>query len=205
MRLSRNRGNARGPTRLTNPLRRAMSCSARLSASPPNPPLRYSLLFSSSCPFPNPRRKHPSSSASCPSLCGTFRHSTHILPLCRPLAYLARLSFLPFVLHSPFASSRFVRSLDAFFSPYPLPPTAVFIFRCCLVSSLSSSVISPMSTSLRSSISSPRSHRRSARRHILPLLRLRVFFLLSFARESWPSSPLRIFLPSLLPNYRRST
>lgn len=52
MRLSRNRGNARGPTRLTNPLRlRAMSCSARLSVLPPNPPLRYSLLFL----FPLPR------------------------------------------------------------------------------------------------------------------------------------------------------
>lgn len=213
MRLSRNRGNARGPTRLTNPLRlRAMSCSARLSVLPPNPPLRYSLLFL----FPLPRLPEGTpfflsfSLALFLSLSWTFRHSTHILPLCRLLAYL------PASLSSPSSSIHpslppFARSTHSFrLSLFHNPPTTVFIFRYSLVSPLSSSVISPMSTSLRSSISSPCSHRRSARYILLPLpcllrrhRRLVVFFFFFFACEPCPPSPVGIFLPSLLPNYRK--
>lgn len=126
MRLSRNRGNARGPTRLTNPLHRATSCRtrarslarslARSPVLPPNPPLPYSS-------FPFPRRRESLffslRLSAIPPTFSSFLRSSCLLPARSfpPPAPPSAPAFLPFVLHSPRASS----ALDAFFPPFPLP------------------------------------------------------------------------------------
>lgn len=80
MRLSRNRGNARGPTRLTNPLHRATSCRtrafARSIARSLARPSCHQTLPCHILPLPL-----PSSERNALLLSSTFRHSTHILLL----------------------------------------------------------------------------------------------------------------------------
>ena len=168
MRLSRNRGNARGPTRLTNPLHRATSCrthavySLTLATKP-------SLAVYSSFPFSRQRERerererervlllssnfppfHPHSPPSLRSSC------------LLPAHFLSRLfpTFFPFILHSPCVSSVCSMHSFHFLSLFHNPPTTVFIFRYSFFPvSSSSSVILPMFTSLCSSISSPCSNR----------------------------------------------
>lgn len=111
MRLSRNRGNARGPTRLTNPLRlRAMSCSARVCPSC-HQTLPYDILFSSFSPFPDSQREHPSSSLSLSlsfsrslglsAIPPTFSPFAVSLPTCPPLFPPLRPPFTLRFLRSP--------------------------------------------------------------------------------------------------------
>lgn len=160
MRLSRNRGNARGPTRLTNPLHRATSCRTRafvrslarwftrslarsLARLATKPSLTIFFL-----PLPSLKR----------NTLRLSRHSTHILLL--PAIFLPPSCLPPAcLLHSP--SVLPPCSMHSFhLSLFHNPPTTVFIFRYSFFPVLSfSSVILPMSTSLRSSISSPCSHR----------------------------------------------
>lgn len=203
MRLSRNRGNARGPTRLTNPLRRAMSCSARLSALPPNPPLRYSLLFL----FPLLRLPEGtpfflsfshcfalsfSRSLGLSAIPPTFSPFAISLPTCPPLFPPLRPPFTLRFLRSPAQRILFAFPSSTIhpppYSSSATPSPLLFprlLFRLC--------------PPLRSSISSPYSHRRSARYILLLLLclphrhrRLVVFFFFFFVREPW-SSPVGIF------------
>lgn len=117
-RLTRNRGNARGPTRLTNPLRRPVSWARAFALLPSHKPsLTVQFLFL--LPSVAPRVKAP-------FLSSTFRHSTHILLLRDllvsllppPCPLVLSSGALPFVFHSPRVPPRVH---GAFFPPFPFP------------------------------------------------------------------------------------
>lgn len=194
-----------------------MSCRARArersSVLPPNPPLRYSSSSSHSPWSPLARGLTLRLSLSLFPLRGNFPpFHPHSPPL--PSSRLLPAHPDPLSTIHPFASSM----PHAFFSPFSLPQSTHHRIHLPLLplASSSSSVISPMSTSPRSTISSPCSHRRLAR-SILPLLRLplrRPLLLLHLpALLRTTVTMLRrdrtraheIFLPFSLPNRTSST
>lgn len=192
MRLSRNRGNARGPTRLTNPLHRATSCRTRafarsIARSLGRPATKPSLAVFF-LPLPSVGEKHSSSLLDFPPF------HPHSPPSCDLLASFLPVPLLPLLparlpsLRPPF-TPYFLRArciLSAFPSSTIHPPP-VFIFRYSFFPvPSSSSVILPMSTSLCSLISSPCSHRIPSlpAREVHPPASFAYFFVCEYYRPS---------------------
>lgn len=167
MRLSRNRGNARGPTRLTNPLHRATSCRTRafarsiarsLARLATKPSLAVFFLF----PFPRRRETLFFSLrlSAIPPTFSSFLRSSCLLPACPFSSPPLPRACLP-SLRPPFTPCFLrARCILSTFPSSTIHPPPVFIFRYSFFPvPSSSSVILPMSTSLCSAISSSCSHR----------------------------------------------